>query len=114
SNQGNHFMNDTAVNAIPSLSITAEAANRIIAACAAQARDMGKSMAIAICDSSGIQKAFLRMDGAPLLAVNIAQDKAYTTAAYGIATHTWHEFIKNDPPLAMGVAHVPRMIVFGG
>jgi uncharacterized protein GlcG (DUF336 family) len=107
-------MSEKVSSAITTLTITAETANKIIADCARKAGEMGKKMAIAICDPSGIQKAFLRMDGAPLLAVNIALDKAYTAAAFGISTDTWHEFIKNDPPLATGVVHVPRLIVFGG
>jgi uncharacterized protein GlcG (DUF336 family) len=54
------------------------------------------------------------MDGAALLTVQIAQDKAWTAASYGIATHVWHEFIKNDPPLLHGITHTPRLVIFGG
>ncbi len=54
------------------------------------------------------------MDGAPLLSVQLAQDKAHTAAAFGIPTDQWHEFIKNDPPLAVGIPHVPRLVIFGG
>jgi uncharacterized protein GlcG (DUF336 family) len=35
-------------------------------------------MVIAVCDESGVLKAFSRMDGAARLSVQIAQDKAYT------------------------------------
>ncbi len=94
--------------------ITAEIASKIIADCATKAEEIGKRMAIAVCDPAGTLKAFLRMDGSPLLAVNIAQDKAYTAAAFGISTDKWHEFIKNDPPLAMGIVHVPRLVIYGG
>jgi uncharacterized protein GlcG (DUF336 family) len=74
----------------------------------------GHLMVIAIADESGVLKAFYRMDGAPLLSVELAIDKAYTAAAYGIATHEWHDFIKNDPPLLHGITKVPRLITFGG
>jgi uncharacterized protein GlcG (DUF336 family) len=70
---------------------------------------------IAIVDDSGVLKAFSRMDGAPLLSVQVAQDKAYTAVGFGLATETWHDFVKDDPPLAMGAAPgIDRLIVFGG
>ncbi|MBI5923917.1 MAG: heme-binding protein [Betaproteobacteria bacterium] len=94
--------------------ITSELANKIISDCARKAQEIGKKVSIAICDPGGTAKAFLRMDGAPLLSVTIAQDKAYTAVAFGISTDKWHEFIKNDPPLATGIVHVPRLIIFGG
>jgi len=37
-------------------------------------------MVIAIVDESGVLKALLRMDLAPLLSIQVAQDKAYTAA----------------------------------
>ena len=54
------------------------------------------------------------MDGAPKLSIEIAENKAYTSAGYGIPTHAWHDFIKDDPPLLHGIVHTPRLIVFGG
>ena len=95
-------------------SITLVTAKRIAEAAEAMAVEMGLMMAIAIVDDSGALKTFSRMDGAPLLAVDLAIDKAYTSAAYGIATHAWHDFIKNDPPLLHGITKVPRLITFGG
>jgi Uncharacterized protein, possibly involved in utilization of glycolate and propanediol len=96
------------------LSITAAAAAKVIAAARAKAEAMGKPMIIAICDESGALKSYERMDGAPLLSVQIAQDKAYTAISFGMPTHTWHEFIKNDPPLADGIVKTDRLVVFGG
>jgi uncharacterized protein GlcG (DUF336 family) len=94
-------------------SITTEVAHRLIEAAEAKAREMGRAMAIAVVDDSGVLKAFSRMDGAPLLAV--AQDKAYTAAGFGLSTDGWFEFIKDDPPLAVGAAPgIDRLVVFGG
>lgn len=95
-------------------SITAEAAADVLKAAVAKAGEIGVPMVIAVVDESGILKAFTRMDGAALLSVGIAQDKAYTAAAYGISTDTWFEFIKNDPPLLHGIIKTPRLVVFGG
>ena len=95
-------------------SITAEASADVLRAAEAKAVEIGVPMVIAVVDESGVLKAFTRMDGAPLLSVEIAQDKAYTAAAYGISTDTWFEFIKNDPPLLHGIIKTPRLVVFGG
>ncbi|WP_293481929.1 heme-binding protein [Phenylobacterium sp.] len=95
-------------------SITSQAAADVLRAAEAKAAEMGVPMVIAVVDESGVLKAFSRMDGAPLLSVELATDKAYTSAAYGIPTHGWHEFIKNDPPLLHGIIKTPRLIVFGG
>jgi uncharacterized protein GlcG (DUF336 family) len=95
-------------------SISAEAAQRVLAAAAAKAAEIGVPMVIAVVDESGVLKAFSRMDGAALLSVEIAQDKAYTAVSFGISTDAWFDFIKNDPPLLHGIVKTPRLIVFGG
>ena len=96
-------------------SVSTELAHRIIAAAEAKAGEVGVPMVIAVCDESGVLKAFSRMDGAPLLSVQVAQDKAYTAVGFGLPTDGWHDFVKDDPPLAMGAAPgIDRLIVFGG
>ena len=94
--------------------ITAEGAQQAIEAAEQKAREIGVPMCIAICDESGILKAFARMDGAALLSVTIAQDKAFTAVSFGLSTDGWWDFIKNDPPLHQGIVNYPRLIVFGG
>jgi uncharacterized protein GlcG (DUF336 family) len=96
-------------------SVTAQMARAMIEAAEQKATEMGQPFVIAIVDDSGVLKAFSRMDGAPLLSVQVAQDKAYTAVGFGMGTDTWHEFVKDDPPLAMGAATgIDRLIVFGG
>lgn len=95
-------------------SIAAETAQKLIAAGEMAAREIGVPMVIAVCDESGVLKSFTRMDGAALLSVEIAQDKAHTAVSFGIATHEWFEFVKNDPPLLHGIIKTPRLVVFGG
>src|SRR5258708_39890735 len=78
---GNTFAKEhslMAENTFQKTSITIEAAQRMIAAAEAKAREMGMAMCISICDGDGTLKAFSRMDGAALLSVQIAHDKAYT------------------------------------
>ena len=96
-------------------SISSETAHRMIGAAEQKARGIGHPMVIAIVDEAGVLKAFSRMDGAALLSVQVAQDKAYTAAGFGLSTDAWHDFIKNDPPLAAGATSgIDRLVVFGG
>lgn len=95
--------------------ISTAAARRIIDAAEAKSTEIGVPMCIAVCDTAGVLKAYSRMDGAALLSGQVAQDKAYTAAGFGMPTHAWHDFIKDDPPLAVGApAGVDRLVVFGG
>jgi uncharacterized protein GlcG (DUF336 family) len=95
-------------------SITQEAADLLLSAGQTAATEIGVAMVIAIVDESGVLKAFRRMDGAALLSVDIAQDKAYTAVSFSMPTHAWFDFIKDDPPLLHGIVKTPRLIVFGG
>jgi uncharacterized protein GlcG (DUF336 family) len=95
--------------------ITTDAAHRMIAAAEAKATEMGVPMCIAVADPGGNLKAFSRMDGAALLSTQIAQDKAYTAVGFGMPTHGWHDFIKDDAPLAAGApTGIDRLVIFGG
>src|SRR5689334_9551745 len=96
-------------------SVTTELARAMIEAAEQKADQMGHAFVIAVVDDSGVLKAFSRMDGAPLLSIQIAQDKAYTAVGFGMPTHGWHEFIKDDPPLADGAPEgIDRLVIFGG
>lgn len=95
-------------------SITAESAQIAIQAAAAKAKQLGHAMSIVIADESGITKTSLRMDGASELTLNIAVDKAHTSASLGMATSALWDMIKNDPPLQYGFPATPRVVTFGG
>lgn len=96
-------------------SVTTSLAHRIVSAAEAKAAEMGVPMVIAVCDESGVLKNLSRMDGAALFSVQIAQDKAYTAVGFGMPSDGWHEFIKDDPPLAAGaVGGIERLVIFGG
>ena len=89
-------------------------AEKAVSAAASKAAELKLRMCIAVTDDSGDLKAFRRMDGAPKLSIQISQDKAFTAASFSMATHSWFDFIKDDPPLLHGITHTPRLIVFGG
>ena len=58
----------------------------------------------AIVDDAETLKAFSRMDGAALLAGQVAQDKDHTAVGFGLATDRRHDLVKDQPPLTMGTA----------
>ena len=101
-------------NTITKQTLSLEAAQKMIEAAIKKATEMKRPMSIAICDEAGNLKAFTRMDGAPIISLQISQDKAWTSISFGVSTDQWFEFIKNDPPLLHGIVHTDRLVVFGG
>lgn len=63
-----------------------EDAERAIAAARKKAQEIGVAMAIAVVNESGTLIAFIRMDNSELVAVPIAQDKAYTALVNRLST----------------------------
>lgn len=95
--------------------MTNEIATKLIELATQKATEKGIPSSIAVVDESGNLVAFSRMNGAALMTIEIATDKAYTAAAFGLATDAWHDFVKDDAPLAMGApTGINRLIVFGG
>jgi uncharacterized protein GlcG (DUF336 family) len=68
---------------------------------------------VAILDDGGNLKAFTRRDGAPILSIEIAQNKAYT-ALFGIPTQDFFNFIQGDPSLLVGIPTLARVAAYGG
>ena len=94
--------------------ITLELAKKMLEAAEEKGKELGMKFAISIVDKAGNLKAFSAMDGAPVLALEIAQNKAFSAAAYNRATHEWYDRLKDDPPLLTGLVHTDRLVVFGG
>jgi uncharacterized protein GlcG (DUF336 family) len=95
--------------------VSAALARRMIDAGRSYAESEGKSFTIAIVDASGVLKSLERMDGAALVSIQVAQDKAYTAVGFGMPSGAWHDFIKDDPPLALGAADgIDRLVIFAG
>jgi glc operon protein GlcG len=95
--------------------LTLAGARRVLDASLAVAGDLGVAVCVAVADRSGHLLAFARMDGAALLSMSIAQDKAYTVAAFGgLPTHEWFDLIKDEPALLHGIVKTDRLIVFAG
>lgn len=102
------------VVAIESKNISLELSNKLLEAAVEKGKDLGMPFSIAIVDKVGNLKAFSSMDGATVLTLEIAQNKAFSAAAYNRATHEWYDRLKNDPPLLHGLVHTERLVIFGG
>jgi uncharacterized protein GlcG (DUF336 family) len=74
---------------VPRHDISLELAQELAAAVRAEAETRGVAMAIAIVDGSGQLVLAERMNGAAPAALHLAQDKAYTAAAFGAPTENW-------------------------
>jgi uncharacterized protein GlcG (DUF336 family) len=73
---------------IPRLSLAD--AQVLIAGAEEESRRIGVPMCIAVADESGNLIAFTRLDGAKVLSVSLAQDKAFTAAVSRRGTHEYN------------------------
>jgi uncharacterized protein GlcG (DUF336 family) len=94
-------------------SISSGLAQRMVDAALAKARTIGVRENVAVVDDGGNLKAFARMDGAPILSIEISQHKAYT-ALFGFPTQEFFKFIQTDPSLLAGIPQLARVAAYGG
>lgn len=100
-------------NSVEQRVIGAESALAAVQAAVAKARELGIRINVAVTDSSGVLAAFLRMPGAFLHSVDIAIDKAYTSAGFGFPTAQWPDILRGDEALRT-ITLRPRLVAFGG
>jgi uncharacterized protein GlcG (DUF336 family) len=100
-------------NVVKKHSISSKPAQKMVAKAVAKARERGDAENGAILDDWGNFKAFGRMDGAPILSFEMAQNKAYT-ALFGVSTQDFFDFIQRDPSLVAGVPTLARVAARGG
>ena len=100
-------------NVVKKFGISYELARKMVDAAVAKARELGVSENVAIIDDGGNLKAFGRMDRAPILSTEIAQNKAYT-ALFGVSTQDFFNFIQGDPSLLAGIPTLARVAAYGG
>ena len=100
-------------NVIEKHSISSELAQKMVNAAVRKAKELGVSENVVILDDGGNLKAFSRMDGAPILCIEMAQNKAYT-ALFGVSTQDFFDFIQRDPSLLAGIPTLARVAAWGG
>jgi len=103
----------TIANVVTKHSISSELAQKMLDEAMVKARQLGVAENVAILDDGGNLKAFGRMDGAPILCIEMAQNKAYT-ALFGVSTQDFFNFIQGDPSLLAGIPTLSRVAAWGG
>ena len=88
---------------------------RLISAAKKKAVEIGVPMVVAVVDAGGNLTAMQRMDGALLVSVDIAVNKAYTAVAVKVATHDLCALAQPGQPL-YGIHNAAggRIVIFGG
>src|ERR1700733_8244548 len=100
-------------NVVKKHSISSELAQKMVDQAVAKARELGVSENVAILDDGRNPKTFIRMDGASMPTIEIAQKKAYT-ALFGVSTQDFFNFIQGDPALLAGIPTLARVAAWGG
>lgn len=92
-----------------------EAAQAAAGAAVRAAEVLGIQVNAAVCDSGGNLVAFLRMPGAFLPSIDIALDKAYTAAGFGLSPRALGTALAaNSPAVREGIAKRLRVAAFAG
>ena len=90
-------------------------AQQILAGVRAEAERRGAAMGAAVVDAGGNLVASVRMDGAQLVALPLATDKAYTAVALDAPTETWADSTTpGGADWGMASALGGRLVVFAG
>lgn len=83
--------------------ITSDMAARILVSAQARAEGLGLRMTFAVTDAAGYLLALVRMDGAKILAPDIAAAKAYTAAAFQAPSGDVAERFRDAPMFVQSV-----------
>lgn len=95
--------------------ITIEEAQQIISAAEHKAQEIGQPMNVAVMDAGRNLKAFHRMDGAWVASIDIAIDKAFTSAGRGLSTKEIGEMAQPGQPLfGIHTTNGGRIVIFAG
>jgi uncharacterized protein GlcG (DUF336 family) len=94
--------------------LSAEASRRILDAAVVEAERMSVSVTVVAVDESGVMKEMRRMDGAPLVSVQTALNKAYAAAAIGMAPDEFYAAIESDPAAVAEFGTRPGLALIAG
>jgi uncharacterized protein GlcG (DUF336 family) len=89
-------------------------AMRVVDGALGEARSMDVPVTITLVDDGGNLKAMRRMDGAALVSVQTAQNKAYAAAAIGMPVDDFFAAIKEDAAAVASFASRPGLALIGG
>jgi glc operon protein GlcG len=89
-------------------------ARRMLDAAIAEALKASVPVTVAVVDEGGVIKAAVRMDGAPLISVQTAINKAYAAAAIGMPPDDFYAAIESDGAAVAEFATRPGVALIAG
>lgn len=96
------------------VTISAAATRRMIDMAVAEATTMSVPVTVVVVDESGVAKEMLRMDGAPLVSIQTASDKAFAAAAIGMPPDDFYAAIESDQAAVFEFAGRPGLALIAG
>jgi glc operon protein GlcG len=87
---------------------------RMIDAAVREANAMSVEVTVVVVDESGVTTEMVRMDGAPLVSVQTAINKAYAAAAIGMPPDDFYAAIESDPAAVAEFATRPGLALIAG
>jgi glc operon protein GlcG len=94
--------------------MSTETARTMVDAAIAEAVTAAIAVTVAVVDESGILKELLRMDGAPLVSVQTAINKAYAAASIGMPPDDFYAAIESDGAAVAEFATRPGLALIAG
>jgi uncharacterized protein GlcG (DUF336 family) len=86
----------------------------MVDAAVAEAVSMLVPVTVVVVDESGVTKEMLRMDGAPLVSVQTAVNKAYAAAAIGMPPDDFYAAIESDGAAVAEFGTRPGLALIAG
>lgn len=94
--------------------LSAEMSRRMVDRAVAEATAMGVRVTVVTVDESGVIKEQFRMDGAPLVSIQTAQNKAYAAAAIGMPPDDFYAAIESDGAAVASFGTRPGLALIAG
>jgi uncharacterized protein GlcG (DUF336 family) len=94
--------------------LSARASRRIVDAAVAEAARGSVPVTVVTVDESGVMKEMCRMDGAPLVSVQTAVNKAYAAAAIGMPPDEFYAAIEADGAAVAEFGTRPGLALIAG
>jgi uncharacterized protein GlcG (DUF336 family) len=98
----------------PIETLTSSAAVTAAEAAIACGAARGVAVVATVVDVAGHLLAAIRADGAFVASIDIARDKAWTAATFGLTTDRLCEALSSREVLREGIASRPGVVLFGG
>ena len=107
-------MAEVNVTTVTRPTLSEQATRSIVDAALAEARAMSVPVTVVVVDESGVTKEMVRMDGAPLVSLQTALNKAYAAAAIGMPPDEFYEAIESDAAAVAEFGTRPGLALIAG